>query len=386
MNFFFQIIEFQHYLIIKLNSNFIAFEQKILNSETNIVEDEKSKEEHKKNDNINFISKNKKNKNGTQSSILNYFNSNKNDVSKTLETTQNKKDEHIINFNFENIKQERKSNKSRKDVKDIKSVYIKKNISKEKIKKNIINSISKEKNVGVNEKKRNDHLIQEKNKNIINKSKKNGEAKEINPNEKPSNDLSQMSTKNFKETLFDYKQYSLINNNPIKKKIEFEQELKKTKKLKDMSMKKKKKLWIKIDLMEKDKNDSLNEGKTYLSKPNQKSKIIELNSIDEEDDNKKENEEIDLGTESREKNDEDETDLSSNLIKYNQIYKKSQDDFNIELNHKNRSNNNEGDIFIGKYKQYLKNKNSKKNKDIKKIKKNYDFGNNFDFFNDNNIS
>ena len=137
---------------------------------------------------------------------------------------------------------------------------------------------------------------------------------------------------------------------------------------------------------EKDKNDSLNEGKAYLSKPNQKSKIIELNSIDEEDDNKKENEEIDLGTESREKNEEDETDLSSNLIKYNQIYKKSQDDFNIELNHKNRSNNNEGDIFIGKYKQYLKNKNSKKNKNIKKIKKNYDFGNNFDFFDDNNIS
>ena len=63
-----------YYLIVSnitFNSNFIAFEQKILNSETNIVEDEKSKEENKKNDNINFISKNKKNKNGTQSSILN---------------------------------------------------------------------------------------------------------------------------------------------------------------------------------------------------------------------------------------------------------------------------------------------------------------------------
>ena len=303
---------------------------------------------------------------------------------------KSKKDEHIINFNFEKIKQEGKINKSRKDIKP---VYIKKNISKEK-NKIIISNISRENNSKINNEKRLIHnpVIQEKNTiknlNYYNETKNNEEKKEVIQNEKSSKDLSQMSTKNFNETLFDYKQYSLINNNPIKKKYEFEKELKNTKKLKDMSMKKKKKLWIKIDLMEKEKNnnDFNNDKKIYLSKPTQKSKIIELDPINEEENNKKENQEMDFGTDSRERNYETEKDLSSNLIKYNQIYKKSQDDFNIELNHKNRSNNNEGDIFIGKYKQYLKNKNSKKNKDIEKIKKNYDFGNNFDFFDDNNIS
>ena len=296
-------------------------------------------------------------------------------------TNKSKKDEHIINFNFEKIKQEGKINKSRKDIKP---VYIKKNISKEK-NKIIISNISKEKNSKINNEKRHIHnpVIQEKN--TINETKNNEEKKEVIQNEKSSKDLSQMSKKNFNETLYDYKQYSLINNDPIKKKYEFEKELKKTKKLKDMSMKKKKKLWIKIDLMEKEKNnnDLNNDKKIYLSKPTQKSKIIELDPINEEENNKKENQEMNFGTDSRERNDEEETDLNSNLIKYNQIYKKSQDDFNIDLMNKNKSKNNEGDIFIGKYRQYLKNKNSKKNKDLKKIKKNYDFENNFDFFGDN---
>ena len=234
---------------------------------------------------------------------------------------KSKKDEHIINFNFEKIKQEGKINKNRKDVKP---VYIKKNISKEK-NKIIISNISRENNSKINNEKRLIHnpVIQEKNTiknlNYYNETKNNEEKKEVIQNEKSSKDLSQMSTKNFNETLFDYKQYSLINNNPIKKKYEFEKELKKTKKLKDMSMKKKKQLWIKIDLMEKEKNnnDFNNDKKIYLSKPTQKSKIIELDPINEEENNKKENQEMDFGTDSRERNDEDETDLSSNLIKYN---------------------------------------------------------------------
>ena len=160
-----------------------------------------------------------------------------------------------------------------------------------------------------------------------------------------------------------------MNNNPIKKKAEFEKELKKTKKLKDISMKKKKKLWIKIDLMEKDKknDESINEKKIYLSKQNQKSKIINLNIINEEESNKKSDQNLVLGTESKEGNDEDETDLGSDFIIKNQIHKKSQDDFDIDLTNKNNIEN-DSDLFIGKYKQYLKNKNNKKNKEIKKIK------------------
>ena len=151
---------------------------------------------------------------------------------------KSKKDEHIINFNFEKIKQEGKINKSRKDIKP---VYIKKNISKEK-NKIIISNISKEKNSKINNEKRHIHnpVIQEKN--TINETKNNEEKKEVIQNEKSSKDLSQMNTKNFNETLFDYKQYSLINNDPIKKKYEFEKELKKNKKIERYVYEKKEKI------------------------------------------------------------------------------------------------------------------------------------------------
>ena len=172
-----------------------------------------------------------------------------------------------------------------------------------------------------------------------------------------------------------------MNNNPIKKKSEFEKELKKTKKLKDMSMKKKKKLWIKIDLLEKEKENSElpNEKKLCLSKPNQKSKIINLNSINEESSYKKGSQEYDFEAESTEKNDDDyNVNLTGNYFNYNKKIKKSQDDFDIDLVNK-KSFDNESDIFIGKYKQYLKNKNSKKNKDFKKIRQNCESKSSFKF-------
>jgi hypothetical protein len=318
---------------------------------------------------INFISKNKKNKNGTQSSILNYFNSTQNDNNNI---NKSKREEHIINFSFENIKVKEKNNKSRKDIKspDVK------NKEKEKNEATDVESedVTKLKNNRIDNKE-----ISKQNKNIQNNINdiKNKNLEKEKPN------LSKISKKNFNETLFDYKQYSLMNNNPIKKKSEFEKELKKTKKLKDMSMKKKKKLWIKINLLEKenDNNEFQNDKKIYLSKQNQKSKIINLNSINEEDSYKKGNQELEFGTESTEKDKDDKTDLNGNFFNYDKKVKKSQDDFGIDLLNK-KSLDKESNVFIGKYKQYLKNKNSKKNKDFKKIKQNYESENDFKFFDD----
>ena len=326
----------------------------------------------KSKENINFISKNEKIKNGTQSSILNYFKSiqNNDSINQNINNNKSKKEEHIINFNFENIKG-RENNKKRKDITspNINKIQKEKNdtlniniVDKMKLKNNKMNNIEMHKP---------NKIKQIKNDKI--KYKNNLE-------EKPN--LSQISKKNFNETLFDYKQYSLMNNNPIKKKSEFEKELKKTKKLKDMSMKKKKKLWIKIDLLEKEKENSelQNEKKICLSKPNQKSKIINLNSINEESSYKKGSQEYDFEAESTEKNDDDyNVNLTGNYFNYNKKIKKSQDDFDIDLINK-KSFDNESDIFIGKYKQYLKNKNSKKNKDFKKIRQNCESKSSFKFF------
>ena len=318
---------------------------------------------------INFISKNKKNKNGTQSSILNYFNSTQNDNNNI---NKSKREEHIINFSFENIKVKEKNNKSRKDIKspDVK------NKEKEKNEATDVESedMTKLKNNRIDNKE-----ISKQNKNIQNNINdiKNKNLEKEKPN------LSKISKKNFNETLFDYKQYSLMNNNPIKKKSEFEKELKKTKKLKDMSMKKKKKLWIKINLLEKenDNNEFQNDKKIYLSKQNKKSKIINLNSINEEDSYQKGNKELEFGTESTEKDKDDNIDLNGNFFNYDKKVKKSQDDFGIDLLNK-KSLDKESNVFIGKYKQFLKNKNSKKNKDFKKMKQNYESENDFKFFDD----
>ena len=298
----------------------------------------------KSKENINFISKNEKIKNGTQSSILNYFNSiqNNDSINQNINNNISKKEEHIINFNFENIKV-KENNKKRKDITSPN-----------------INNIQKEKNDTLNI-------------NIVDKMKlKDNKINNIemhNPNK----------INKIKNDKIKYK--NIINNNPIKKKSEFEKELKKTKKLKDMSMKKKKKLWIKIDLLEKEKENSElpNEKKICLSKPNQKSKIINLNSINEESSYKKGSQEYDFEAESTEKNDDDyNVNLTGNYFNYNKKIKKSQDDFDIDLVNK-KSFDNESDIFIGKYKQYLKNKNSKKNKDFKKIRQNCESKSSFKF-------
>lgn len=267
----------------------------------------------------------------------------------------------------------------------MKSIYVKKSISKEK---NVNINITKDSKLNKNETK-NNIKNNEKNINKDNESKKNEINKE-NKEEKRTYDLSQMSTKNFNETLFDYKEYSLINNNPIKKKAEFEKELKKTKKSKDISMKNTKKRWIKKDLIKKEIrfNEFENKTKALLSKQNEKSKNIfdNLNIIEEEESNKKLNHELGLRTKGKERNEEEETDITNDLNKFNNnIYKKSQDDFDIDLINKNNHVNdidNISDEFLKKYKQLLKNKNNKRKKDIINNKKNYESENNFKFFDD----
>ena len=262
----------------------------------------------------------------------------------------------------------------------MKTLYTKKSISKEKnkISDNSNNSkMSKNESYKINNQKIN-----------TDKESKKKEINQENKGEKPAHDLSQMSKKNFNETLFDYKEYSLINNNPIKKKAEFEIELRKTKKRKDLSMKNTKKRWIKKDLIKKEIriNEFENKTKILLSKQNEKSKNIfdNLNIITEEESNKKLNHEIGLRTKRKEKDEEDETDITYDLSNYNnKIYKNSQDDFNIVLinkyNHDNDTDNPR-DEFLKKYKKYLKIKKDKKNKDIQNIKKNYECEDGFNFF------
>ena len=98
------------------------------------------------------------------------------------------------------------------------------------------------------------------------------------------------------------------------------------------------------------------------------------------------NHELGLRTKGKERNEEEETDITNDLNKFNNnIYKKSQDDFDIDLINKNNHVNdidNISDEFLKKYKQLLKNKNNKRKKDIINNKKNYESENNFKFFDD----
>ena len=244
-----------------------------------------------------------------------------------------------------------KERKNFKDMKKSKSPYVKKIVSKEKkvvINKSKNSNISKDKIINIK-------VIQES---------KNSNNKNQNNNKDVNLTISKMSKRNFNEILFNYKKYSLINNNPIKRKTEFENELKKTKKLKDMSMKKKKKGWI--------KKDTENNSKICLSKNNQKSKNIfdEFKVINfEENDNKFiQNLDLDLNAKEDIKEHNDDKKDINELINFDVVYKKSQDDFNIDFMNNNFGIDNIGDTndtndpFIGKYKQYLKNKKMKKNK------------------------
>ena len=248
-------------------------------------------------------------------------------------------------------------------------------------------SISIEKNMELNN-NNNSKICKNESKYKNNVGQKNESNNEIKKDEKSSNDLSQISKKNFNETLFDYKEYSLIYNNPIKKKAEFENELKNTKKNKDKSMKNTKKRWIKKDLIKKEIriNEFENKTKILLSKQNEKSKNIfdNLNIIKEEESNKKLNHEMGLRTKGKERYEENKTDVTFDINNFNnKLYKKSQDDFDIDLINKYNPDNdtdNSSDEFLKKYKQYLKNKKNKKNKDIQDIKKNYESEDGFNFF------
>ena len=84
-----------------MENSLVNYEANDNNANDNITKKSKNESKNKKINNIDFISKNKLKKE-TQSSILNYFHSSQND-NKSINNNKSKKDEHIINFNFENI-------------------------------------------------------------------------------------------------------------------------------------------------------------------------------------------------------------------------------------------------------------------------------------------
>ena len=138
-------------------------------------------------------------------------------------------------------------------------------------------------------------------------------------NNEPKNE-SKTEKKNFNETLFDYKKYYLLNIKPQKRKNDSNGEDKEMNKSKDTIIEKKKKMWITKD----DEEFGLSKGKNI--------KIVE------------------------EEKKEDELESFSELNLFNQMFKKSQDDFNVNNNKiKNKNNFN-----IKRYKNYLKNESSSK--------------------------
>ena len=179
----------------------------------------------------------------------------------------------------------------------------------------------------------------------INKEQKIKDDKkdEKNNNKRNTINLSQTSNKNFNETLFDYKQYSLMNNNPRKRKSEFDEDLREVKKLRDNSMKKKKKRWIKKVYIDKDKEKDQDDKKQNISGVKvEKSKwdignINEVGNIDYNDVEEKKEEE--------KENELDDLDL------FHKFYKKSQDDFDIEIN----KNNIDINFNFKKFRKYLNN-------------------------------
>ena len=158
-----------------------------------------------------------------------------------------------------------------------------------------------------------------------------------------------------------------MNNNPRKRKNDLDQELKKTKILKDMSIKRKKKGWIKKIFIDKEKNTNENNKKLNINNKNNKNKLTlsNLNIINEEESNKKT---INLNININEEVKQDESDNEfGELNMFNKMFKRSQDDFGIELiNNKeskksiinnNTDNDNDNNFNISKYREYLKSKN-----------------------------
>ena len=170
-------------------------------------------------------------------------------------------------------------------------------------------------------------------------------------------------------------------NNPRKRKQEFDYELKKTKKLKDISMKKKKKGWIKKSFIENEQkekeNEEKNDNKIILQNKKNKNKINmnNLNVINEEESNKKneiKNNYYSDNKKEEEKEDENENDYSE-LNMFNKMFKRSQDDFGIDLlstshamNERNNIiNDSETDNIISKYSDVkLRSRNANIEKDI----------------------
>ena len=372
----------------------------------NKVENNKKQSQSESKDKNGFISKTKKKETFKQCSILNYVVSQKRETQNEAEKEkekETKKDENLENkkdvqkSKNKNKSKDRNNDRSKSKSKGI--LYVKKIVSKSKSK--IINSklskrysIDNINSIKTNDVKRpnnemsskeslnnsNDKIVID-NKNDKDKGKDNDDDDGDNE-KKVENNLSQIANKNFNETLFDYKKYNLMNN-PRKRKQEFNYELKKTKQLKDISMKKKKKGWIKKTFAEKEKkekeNEEKNDNKIVLQNKKNKNKknVNNLNVINEEEstkkseiknnyfsDNKKEEEK-----ENENKNENDYSELNM----FNKMFKRSQDDFDIDLlstsNVMNERNNiindNETDNIINKYSDVkLRSKNANIEKDI----------------------
>lgn len=337
-------------------------------------ENSKKPSQSESKDKYGFISKTKKKETFKQCSILNYV------VSQKRGTEKEAKNDEIP----ENEKDVQKSKNKSKDRgksknKNNEAVYVKKVVSKSKSNNNNsklseINSFDNINNI----KKLKDEMSSKESVNNsddkieIDKNIDSMNYKSDDEGKKADNNLSQIANKNFNETLFDYKKYNLMNN-PRKRKQDFDYELKKTKKLKDMSIKKKKKGWIKKTFIEKEKKEKEKEdkidNKIFLpNKKNQKN-ANSLNVINEEESTKKsgiKNNYFSDNKKEEEKENENENDFSE-LNMFNKMFKRSQDDFGIDLLSKSshvmneRShiiNDNETDNIISKYSDVkLKSKN-----------------------------
>ena len=374
----------------------------------NKVENNKKQSQSESKEKNGFISKTKKKETFKQCSILNYVVSQKREAQNEAEKEkekETKKDENLENK--KNVQKSKNKNKNKsKDRNNDRSkskskgiLYVKKIVSKSKSK--IINSklskrysIDNINSIKTNDvKKPNDEMSSKEslnnsndkilidNKNDKDKGKNNDD--DDGDNEKNvDNNLSQIANKNFNETLFDYKKYNLMNN-PRKRKQEFNYELKKTKQLKDISMKKKKKGWIKKTFVDKEKkekeNEEKNDNKIVLQNKKNKNKnkknMNNLNVINEEESTKKseiKNNYFSDNKKEEENENKNENDYSE-LNMFNKMFKRSQDDFDIDLlstsNVMNERNNiindSETDNIINKYSDVkLRSRNANIEKDI----------------------
>jgi len=388
-------------LTIAFKNNFLNESKPNKSKHKNKVENNKKQSQSESKDENGFISKTKKKETFKQCSILNYVVSQKRE---TQEEKEIKKDENLENKKdiqkCKNKSKDRNNDNDRSKSKSKGGLYVKKIVSKSKSK--IINSKLSKRNTIDNIRNNNTNAIKISNdemsskesvnnsndkitidnnkNNDDNKKDKGDDEDDGNNGKKADNNLSQIANKNFNETLFDYKKYNLMNN-PRKRKQEFDYELKKTKKLKDISMKKKKKGWIKKSFIEKEQkekgNEEKNDNKIILQNKKNKNKINmnNLNVINEEESNKKneiKNNYYSDNKKEEEKEDENENDYSE-LNMFNKMFKRSQDDFGIDLlstshamNERNNIiNDSETDNIISKYSDVkLRSRNANIEKDI----------------------